>query len=119
MNAIEHKPGNVLDITLKGKVTKEDYETILPTLQSELNGGGVQGVLWDMSPMETVEPRAMWEDLKFDLTHRDSFERIAIVGDESLHKWAAKVFRAMTNAEVKYFDRDDRSAASEWVGVTE
>lgn len=118
MNAIEHKPGNVLDITLKGKVTKDDYDTILPTLQSELNGGTVQGVLWDMSPMDAVEPRAVWEDVKFDLTHRDSFKRVAIVGDEGWHKWAARLFKPLTKAEVRYFDRHDRTKASEWVGVT-
>lgn len=119
MNAIEHRPGNVLDITLKGKVTKQDYETILPTLQSELNGGAVVGVLWDMSPMESVEARAVWEDVKFDMTHRDSFERIAIVGDKTWHKWATSLFKPMTKAEVRYFDRHDRTAAGEWVGATD
>lgn len=36
MHTLEHRQDNVIDIFLAGKVTGEDYETLIPKLESEV-----------------------------------------------------------------------------------
>merc|ERR1711974_371884 len=55
MHTINHGPDNVLDITLNGEVTTEDYDSLVPRLEDEIETHDEIRVLWDMSEMDGVE----------------------------------------------------------------
>ncbi|MAS13677.1 MAG: STAS/SEC14 domain-containing protein [Nitratireductor sp.] len=115
MYSVKHLPENVLDVTVAGEITAEDYESLVPRLESEIEQHDKIRVLWDMSEMESVEPRAIWEDLKFDVEHRADYERVAIVGDKRWHDWATQLFKPLAEGAVRYFDVGQRDEAAAWV----
>ena len=61
---------------------------------------------WDMG--------GLWRDLKFDAKHKDSFGRIAMVGDSSWEEWGTKLFDPLFRAEMRFFTPVERVAAESW-----
>jgi len=116
MHTINHGPDNVLDITLNGEVTTEDYDSLVPRLEDEIETHDEIRVLWDMSEMDGIEAGAVWEDLKLDLNHRADYGRVAVVGDERWHDWATQLFKPFAKGAVRYFDVSQRHVALEWAG---
>ncbi|QQX79345.1 STAS/SEC14 domain-containing protein [Shewanella sp. KX20019] len=72
-----------LNLIAKGKLTHEDYQYMVPMLESAL--AGVEhpeiNVLADLTELDGWELRAAWDDLKLGLAHGRAFKKIAIVGE--------------------------------------
>ena len=108
---------NAFFLSLKaiGKLTHEDYETIVPMIDSALEGVKDPriNVLIDGTELEGWELRAAWDDLKLGLKHGRQFEKIAIVGNKKWQEYSAKMGSWFISGEVKYFEIE--SDALEWL----
>jgi SpoIIAA-like len=60
---------------------------------------------------------ALWEELKFDATHRRAFRQIAVFGDRRWQGWGTRLFRPLSGAEMRYFDRFKAEEARSWLGL--
>ncbi|MBB4123385.1 STAS/SEC14 domain-containing protein [Martelella radicis] len=111
-------PANIVGWTMSGKVTAEDYETILiPALESRLGKGKIRCLIATSDDLEGVEARAMWDDTKFGLGHFFDFERIAFVtGDHALAR-IAHMFGVLIPAKVKLFQPEAIDEARRWVAA--
>lgn len=98
-----------LSLKTQGKLTHEDYETITPMIDSALEGVKEPKVkaLIDCIEFEGWEPRAAWDDFKLGLKHRNEFERIAIVGNQSWLEKSARIAGWFVSGEVRYFESAD------------
>lgn len=114
MHTIDKTTG-VLDVRLGGHVTTDDYEAVIPLVESSIEANEEVRLIWDMRELEAVEPLTIWSDVVFDMRHRTKFERIAIVGDLTWQPWAARLFRVLTDASVRRFGADERNLAESWV----
>ena len=56
----------------------------------------------------------VWRDLKFDAKHKDSFGRIAIVGDDKWEEWGTKLSNPLFRAEMRFFPPSKRDVAESW-----
>jgi len=56
----------------------------------------------------------LWRDLKFDARHKDSFGRIAIVGDGKWEEWGTKLLNPLFKAEMRFFQPPELRHAEEW-----
>ena len=83
--------GNVMGIKVSEKLTEKDYETLVPLLEEAISKHGKIRLLWDMDDFEGWNLEALWQDLKFDTKHKDSIERLALVGDK---QWGKMDFTA-------------------------
>jgi len=54
-------------------------------------------------------------DLLWDLKHRDSFARIAVVGDAMWHLWLTVAGLPLFAARMQYFSSRDAQRAQEWL----
>lgn len=101
---------NVFFLSLKaiGKLTHEDYETIVPMIDSALEGVKDPRInaLIDGTELEGWELRAAWDDLKLGLKHGRQFEKIAIVGNKKWQEYSAKMGSWFISGEVKYFETE-------------
>jgi hypothetical protein len=108
---------NVFFLSLKaiGKLTHEDYETIVPMIDSALEGVKDPKInaLINGTKLEGWELRAAWDDLKLGLKHGSQFEKIAIVGNKKWQEYSAKMGAWFISGEVKYFETE--SDALEWL----
>ncbi len=98
-----------------GKLTHEDYQYMVPMLESAIAGVDEPeiNVLADITELEGWELRAAWDDLKIGIAHGKSFEKIAIVGEGKLQQWTAKIADWFTPYDAKFFD--SKKQAREWL----
>ncbi|MGE0113782.1 MAG: STAS/SEC14 domain-containing protein [Steroidobacteraceae bacterium] len=104
-----------LSLKAQGKLTHNDYETIIPMIDAalaEVKDPKLK-VLVDGTELEGWEPRAAWDDFKLGLKHGNEFEKIAIYGNKDWQKLAAKIGSWFVSGEVKYFDNCDE--AIKWI----
>jgi hypothetical protein len=107
--------GRTLVIKVTGKLTAEDYKTLVPEFDRLINKHGKLRILFEMHDFHGWEPRALWEDLKVDARHFDHIERLAMIGEQRWQKWMASFCKPFTTAEIRYFPHDDAEAAREWL----
>ena len=98
-----------------GKLTHEDYETFVPLIDRALKEAkGLEvDLLVDMRHFRGWEWLAAWDDMKFGLKHRNSFDKMAIVGDKKWEEVSVKMFSHMMKGKSKFFK--DRQKALEWL----
>ena len=54
-------------------------------------------------------------DLLWDLRHRNSFSRIAVVGDVRWHRWLTVMGMLLFRAQLRYFPATDAQHAKRWL----
>ena len=104
-----------MTLSMIGKLTHEDYEVLVPMIDSALEGVKQPKIKMfvDVTQLEGWELRAAWDDLKLGLKHGSKFERVAVRGNKSWYEWAAKVGDWFVSADVKYFE--DEESALAWL----
>lgn len=114
---IEHKNdiGKLLEFHLSGKLTKSDYETFVPLVESVVREYGKIRILMVMHDFHGWEASALWEDIKFDVKHFADIERLAMVGEKTWQEWMAKFCRPFTTAKIKYFEAGELEKARTWI----
>lgn len=105
----------VAAFVMSGTLTKEDYDQIVPLLESRIKAHGEISLYWEMEDFKGWTPSALWADTKFDVSHHDDFKRIALVGEKTWHSWMEPLMKPFTSAEVRYFDQGERETALRWV----
>lgn len=106
----------LIRIRAAGKLEEEDYDRFVPEFEriADCAPGTVAMVIelapdfggWDLG--------GLWRDLKFDLRHKESFGRIAIVGDRKWEEWVTWVIDPLFRAEMQFFDPSERQVAETW-----
>lgn len=50
-----------------------------------------------------------------DVAHEKDYERIAMVGDRKWQEWATQFMKPFTNADIKYFNINQKEEAKIWI----
>lgn len=106
---------NTVAINMSGELTAKDYGPVVNLLEDKIREHGKINLYCEIGELEEVEPGAIWKDLKFDARHFNDFDRVAMVGDKQWLEWGAKFAKPFTSAEVKYFDKSEKTEAMQWV----
>ena len=107
--------GNIFYNIVSEKVTHEDFEELKPALERLI--GEYPKVRWyyEMQDFEGWEVKTFFEDSTFSLSHRDDFEKIAMVGEKKWQEWMTKMMKPFTSAEIRYFRTEERNDARKWI----
>ena len=116
MLRIEERAG-LITITAGGTLESADYDRFVPIFEriAAQKAGTVPMSIVLMSDFSGWDLGGLWRDLKFDVKHKNSFGRIAIVGDRKWEEWGTKLFDPLFRAEMKFFATAERGAAQSWV----
>ncbi|WP_043319555.1 STAS/SEC14 domain-containing protein [Microbulbifer sp. HZ11] len=108
----------LLTLHARGKLEHEDYETLVPMLESAIAGMEHPkiDVLMDMRELEGWEIRAAWDDLKLGVKHGRQFNKVAMVGNRAWQETAAKIGTWFIGGEARYFE--DKAPALAWLDET-
>ncbi|MCP4630556.1 MAG: STAS/SEC14 domain-containing protein [bacterium] len=106
---------NLVGIEVSGKLTHDDYKSLVPEMEKKIAASGALRALFDMENFSGVQPRAAWDDFKFWLKHSMDVERVAIVGNKHWEEWATKMGAHFIKAEVRYFDASEKETAWQWL----
>ena len=108
---------NILGVKATDYLTNEDYtEVWVPELKRLINQfGRVRALIYLDPNFEGWKLKAMWDDAKFGLTHRNDFEKIAFVGGHQWMKWGVRVCAHLSFGEVKYYKHEELTEAWNWI----
>jgi hypothetical protein len=114
---ISDLPGNVLGFTASGKVTADDYESVLvPAVEQKLTEQKKIRLLYHLDDDFTgYEAGAMWDDTKIGLKHLTAWERIAVVTDVDWIRTSVKVFGFAMPGHVRVFEISGLAEAKAWL----
>jgi hypothetical protein len=106
--------GNLLAVRAVGKLTRRDYrEEIIPRFKAIFRDHGkARFLLEDFNGWEVA---ALWEDARFGLAHRRSFEKIAVVGAPAWVEFNLRLIALIIEGEVRMFPPSERSEAFSWI----
>jgi len=111
----ESDGGNVLEVTVSGKLTHEDDQHFVPAFERLVQEHVKIHVLFEMADFHGWQASALWDDIKFDLKHFSHIERLAIVGDKKWEHGMAAFCRPFATAKVQYFDAAAIQPARAWL----
>jgi hypothetical protein len=114
-------PAGTLGFEAIGEVEDDDWEdTVEPVLRREIATGGKLRLLYLLGPeARDVEADAMKADTGFRARHASSFERVAVVSDETWIKPALRVLSFLMPGKARAFAVRDLAAAKAWLAEPE
>ncbi|WP_210398162.1 STAS/SEC14 domain-containing protein [Motiliproteus sediminis] len=113
---LEQSSPTALGFLASGRLTDNDYKNFLiPEVKRTLEEQQSIRLLFMMEGFRGWDIQAAWDDLIFGMEINRRVERIAIVGDRDWEKWMARLTRAFTYGEVRYFDLKEREQAWAWI----
>src|SRR4051812_13186671 len=96
--------GNILDVTVTGRLTKDDYQQFVPEIERLIREHGKVRIVFDMHGFHGWTPGALWEDIKFESRHFRDIERLAFIGERKWEAGMAVFCKPFTSAAIRYFD---------------
>ena len=114
---IDGLPDGVVGLRAVGRVTGDDYRTVLvPAVDAATAGGHKARLLLELGEaFEGYDPSAMAADAGIGLEHFRSFERLAVVTGADWVRRAIHLFGSLIPGEVRVFPVTEASAARDWI----
>ena len=109
--------GKIMELSLSGKLVKEDYETFVPAVDAAIKAHGKLRMLVIMRDFHGWTASAVWEDTKFGARHFRDLDRLAMVGETKWQRGMAFFCKPFTTATVRYFEHPQIEAARAWLGA--
>ena len=109
--------GDIVVVTASGRLVAQDYRRFVPVFERLARSRGPLRVLLELRGFRGWEAGALWEELKFDVTHQWAFRRIAVVGERRWQGWGTWLSRPLFRAEMRYFDQSRMEEARAWLGL--
>ncbi len=117
LTSIPNLPANVLGFTASGKVTAEDYQSVLvPAIEEKLGKLDRVRLLYVLGKeFEGMSGAAAWEDAKVGLEHLTQFSRVAVVTDVDWIATSVKAFGFAMPCKVRVFGNTELQEATRWI----
>ena len=116
---IQHEGSNIYRLDVTGRLGKPELDRAQESIAAEIRRIGTVRLLFVLTKFDGWEQSANWGDLTFYVSHGDSIDRIAIVGDE---KWRDETLMFasadLRRAPVEFFSSQDALAeARAWLAA--
>ena len=114
---IGNLPDNVLAITATGRVTGDDYRTVVtPAATVRRAAHDKLRLLYHVPPeFRKFTTTALWDDAQIGLHHLRDFERVAVVTDVDWLKRLAIGIHPAGSTEIRVFAHAQFDAAQDWI----
>jgi hypothetical protein len=110
---ISDLPRNVVGISVKGRVTKDECREVLaPAIAKSLRWRDKIRLYYELG---SRFPGSGWDDLDLGFEHATCCERIAIVTDIAWVRLTVKAIRFLIPGEVRVFDTSEAEEARAWI----
>jgi hypothetical protein len=116
---LKNFPGNVVALSAKGRVTKEDYEkVVIPAVEKAIAQHDKVRLYYQIGPdFSGIDPGAMWADTKVGMGHFLRWERIAVVTDIDWIRLSVTAFGFLMPAQVSVYSTAEAAGARKWISA--
>lgn len=111
----EHDNAQAVEITIRGKVSTEEFDRLAEKLEAFIARHGQVRVLERITNFEGMDAAALWHDVKFSLRHLKDFNRIAVVADPNVRNLWSSFVAPFITCEVEHFAPDQITEARDWL----
>jgi SpoIIAA-like len=116
MFTIDSDNSRYIRVHAAGRLRARDYRSFEPAFEEALaRRGGRAPLLLDLRGWRGWTPGGLFRDLRFDLRHRRSFPRIAVIGDRRWHEWLTYAAGPIFSGPMRYFDGAREREAIAWL----
>jgi hypothetical protein len=113
LEIVKGLPENVIGIVVKGRVTKEECDSVLrPALELSLKRGSRPRLYYEIG---CRFPGAGWADLEIGLDRLPQWERIAVVTDTAWVRQTVNALRFLLASEVRVFTSFEVAESRAWI----
>jgi hypothetical protein len=114
---IKRLPANVIGFTFSGRVTGEDYETVVfPAVKkARKQTKDIRLLIEFEKNFKSLSLKAMLDDAFIGFKHLFSWKRIAIVSNNKTIQHAIKAFSFLIIGQLKIFHLSEKDKAIEWI----
>lgn len=114
---IEGLPRDVIGIDIKGLITSQDYtDTLIPLIAQRENAQNKLKMICVLGDyFDGYSPGAMWDDLRFGLSHMTTLSKLALVTDLEWLRNGTKFFGMLMPTDVMVFDLAELDDAKVWI----
>lgn len=103
-----------VEFTVRGKLTKEDYERVVTPMQAFIDAHGQVRVVEIVESFSGFDPAVLIPGIKFDLKNLSHISRAAIVSDIGWFSPLVRAASALTAIEMRMFEMDQLDEARDW-----
>jgi hypothetical protein len=117
LEPIEGLPDDVIALRAVGRVSSQDYKTVLgPAIATATEGGRKARLLLELGEgFEGYDASAILADAEIGMGHMGDFEKVAVVTDAEWIRNGVRMFGPMIPGEVRDFPVEGSAAAREWI----
>lgn len=102
-------------LDVAGKLTRDDYAAIAAKVETAIAEEGHHRLLFALHDFKGWTVAGAIEGVRFDVRHREDFDRIAVVGDRRWQEWSTKLTGPIFDGDVRWFDKDREHEAVHWL----
>lgn len=104
-----------IELSIKGKLTTKEMVSFKNKIESLLETYEVpsMNILLDISNIDGIELKALWEDLLFSIKHLQEIKKVAIVGNSKLEEYSIKIANKLLKVKLSYFE--EYETAHNWL----
>ncbi len=112
-------PDNVVAITAKGRITREDYEgVVIPAVNELLKRHGKIRLYYEVgAEYAGFDADAAWEDFKVGVEHWKDWDRVAVVTDVGWIRQTTRAFGFLYSGRLKVFGLAQAADARQWLAA--
>jgi len=116
---LEGFPDNVIAVSCKGRITKNDYDTVLvPTVEKALKAHEKVRLYYEAGPdFAGIDAAAAWEDFKVGMGHFSRWERVAVVTNVDWIKHTMRIFSFLMPGDMRVFPMAEAGPARAWIAL--
>ena len=116
---ISPTPQNVLAVKAVGKITEEDYRSVLiPAIEDQIAAQGKARFVYVIGPeFDSFALGAMVQDALLGLHHWRDLERLAVVTDRDWIANAMRLIAPLIPAQTRNFDAGQLNEALAWAAA--
>lgn len=116
MFTLDTSDGAFIRVHAEGLLTPADYDAFEDAFSLELSRRRLPvPLLLDLRGFIGWSPAGLLRDLRFDLRHRSSFSKVAVVGDRRWHEWSTYAATPIFRAKLRFYWPDEERLASAWL----
>jgi hypothetical protein len=117
MLLVEPSPAPFTRIRASGWLGAADYRRFEPEFAAALaRRTPPVPLLLDLRGFRGWTPAGFLRDLRWDVRHRRTFSKIAVIGNKGWHRWITAAGAPLFRARMKFFGSAEEWRAVKWLG---